>query len=807
MNIFLISFALLVHSAAPEPADLVGGTEIPGTRRGAAALAWDPAAAGIAEGFELRVSGRSSPIEIGRAATSAYIVWPWESMSWLFGYDEARLGQRRQYVRSTFGVAFRLSERSALGIAWRRHFAEGVDTQILDVGFYAEPFSWLTLSLYGEQLNEPVFVDGAADSVYGAGFGLRPFNGEPWFTLGMGTRFLRKPGSRFEKTYLSSLGTYLGLELTDGVQATIAWHYERDGTHTLWAGLGLHTNIGAHGLEAEFAMGTGGLSEPEGSITPDRSHWSVTYKEAGEPGLVLGGEQAKAWIAGDTKREAAYFLARDEAVATMSLRLAALANEDTVEEVILGISDLDMGLAGVEELRAAIFRLREHGKKVSAYLSGGDEKSYLVALAADTIKVDPVAVLLLDGFSVTSRYFSGALHKIGIRFDAVTVGDYKTGPDFLTRSSSRPEDREVRGEILGQAMALLKTSIAKDRGLTPETVDKLLAKGYFNGSDAVSAGLADGLFTPFEAASLPKNIPSGFDLAAYERANPEWGSPSRVLVIPIIGTIVSKSGGSPMPGQSASAENIVPALEEAAADDRVKAVVLRVESPGGDVMASERIWRAVRRLQERKPVVVSMGQVAASGGYYVAAPAQKIFAEPNSITGSIGIFALLPDISGLYELLGIGTEIEKRGDHADWNSETHALRDDDRAALTNVLEHYYETFLDRVATGRKLKPARVREIAGGRVYTGFRAHELGLVDELGGLLEAVEAAASAANLRPKRYALAFSERALGKRSLIDLLSASREEATVDRVWEYVESLKHLSKVPLALMPQWFEVLP
>jgi protease-4 len=270
---------------------------------------------------------------------------------------------------------------------------------------------------------------------------------------------------------------------------------------------------------------------------------------------------------------------------------------------------------------------------------------------------------------------------------------------------------------------------------------------------------------------------------------------------------VGKSGGSPLPGQSAAAEDIIPALEEVANDVGVSAVVLRVDSPGGEVMASERIWRAVRRLAERKPVVVSMGQVAASGGYYVAAPAHTIFAEPNSITGSIGVFALLPDLSGLYKLLGIGTEIEKRGEQADWNSETMALRPEDRTALKKALEHYYEVFLDRVAQGRKIKPERVREIAGGRVYTGRKARELGLIDEFGGLLEAIEEAARQAGLDTDRYEVEFSQRALGKRSLIDFVSASREEPMVTKAWEYLESIRMLSKLPLALMPQWYEVFP
>jgi len=807
MNTLLVSITLLVASTLPQTDHTVTAIEVAGTRRGVSALGWDPAAAGIADGVELRLSGRLLPGEEPLAASSLSLVIPWDSLSLSFGYDWVPTGDDRGYERSTLGLTLRLSERVSMGAAWRRFDIDGAESMSFDAGFYAEPFKWLVFSLYGQHLNEPRFEEGQLGSVYGLGLGVRPVAGASWLTFGASTRFLRKPGRSFDKMFMTDVSAFVEAQLWQGVFGNIAWQYSEDGNQQLWAGFGVNTNFGASGLEAEFSAGVGGMNVFEDGNTPDRTQWAVTWKEKGKPGLELSKKSAKAWVEGTTRREATTFLGRGESVSTLTLRLAKLAKDKSVNHVILGVGNLEMGLAGVEELRGAIARIRAGGKKVTAYLSGGDEKSYLVAMAANHIKVDPVGILLLDGFSVTSRYFSGALDKAGIRFDAVAVGDYKTGPDFLIRKQSRPQDQEVRGEILDEAIALLKTSLVKDRGLSEEKVEEILKQGYFNGEAALGAGLADGLFTAKEAAKLPEKIPKGWSLDSFERADPYWGEPSRIAVVPIIGTITGKSGGSPLPGKSAAAENIIPALEEVAEDSSVSAVVLRVDSPGGDVMASERIWRAVRRLAARKPVVVSMGQVAASGGYYVAAPAKMIFAEPNSITGSIGVFALLPDLSGLYEMLGIGTEIEKRGPQADWNSETHALRDEDRAALKKALEHYYDVFLDRVAQGRRMKPDRVREIAGGRVYTGAKALEIGLVDAFGGLLEAIEEAARQAGIDSDRYEVEFSERALGKRSLIDFVSASREEPTVATAWEYLESIHRLSKLPLALMPQWYEVFP
>ena len=807
MNTFFVSLTLLIASTLPQSGDLVTATEVAGTRRGAAALGWDAGAAGIAQGLELRLSGRMLAGPAAQSATSLSFVVPWESLTIAFGYDWVPAPESTGYERSTFALALRLGERVSLGTAWRRFLVDGRDTMSVDVGLYAEPWRWLALSLFGQRLNEPVFSDGALGSVYGVGLGVRPVHGAPWLTIGSSVRFLRKPGRAYAKTFLTNISTYLQAEIWQGVYTNVAWQYQKDGSHQVWAGFGLNTNLGGSGFETEFSAGIAGTDQLGSSSSLDRTHWAVTLKEEGQPGLELTAKRAKAWAEGTTRREAATFLDRDESISTLALRLARIARDDSVQEVIIGVSDLNIGLAGVEELRAGITRIRKAGKKVTAYLSGGDEKSYLVAIAASEVKVDPVGILLLDGFSVTTRYFAGALDKVGVRFDAVAVGDYKTGPDPLIRKESRPEAREVRGEILDEAMALLRASMVQDRGLSADKVDEILKQGYFSGDDAVAAGLADSTFTSKEAARVPKGIPGGWPLESFERADGYWAAPDRIAVVPILGTIVGKSGSSPLPGESAAAADIIPALEEATVDPSIAAVVIRVDSPGGDVMASERIWRAVRRLAQIKPVVVSMGQVAASGGYYVSAAAHTIFAEPNSITGSIGVFALLPDFSGLYELLGIGTEIEKRGEHADWNSETMALKPQDRTALNKALDHYYEVFLDRVAQGRNLEPARVREMAGGRVYTGRRAHEIGLVDEFGGLLEAIEEAARKANLDPDRYEVEFSERALGKRSLIDFVSASREGPTVAKAWEYLESIRMLSKLPLALMPQWYEVFP
>jgi protease-4 len=225
-------------------------------------------------------------------------------------------------------------------------------------------------------------------------------------------------------------------------------------------------------------------------------------------------------------------------------------------------------------------------------------------------------------------------------------------------------------------------------------------------------------------------------------------------------------------------------------------------------MASEHIWRAVSRLAATKPVVVSMGTVAASGGYWVATPAAKIFANDQTLTGSIGIFSLKPDLSGLYELIGVGSEVRKRGEHADWDSAARPMSDDDRAQTRAILEHYHEIFVDRVRTGRELTQDEVSRVATGRVWTGEQARTLGLVDARGGLWDAIIDAAGRAQLGLGDFEVDIQRDSLqGNLMLSVLTGGARSSGRLEEVYGLMQKLRSYDGLPLALMPVQYEVRP
>jgi protease-4 len=496
------------------------------------------------------------------------------------------------------------------------------------------------------------------------------------------------------------------------------------------------------------------------------------------------------------------------AISPIVLRLDGLARNPTVSTVNLHIGRFDVGLASIDELRSAIAALRAAGKEVIAHIANADDKSYLVAAAAGKIRMDRVSTLHVDGFSVTVHYFADALAKLGVRFDSVEIGSHKSAPDVLTRSRPRDEDLEARQQMLDQAMAHLVHALKHDRALSDEAVAKVFDSGVFTASQAKAAGLVDELTGPVDSTAVPAARVSGMSIDAIVYPHRRWGPVPTIAVVPITGTIAMRSGDNPLPGVTAAAPAAIEALERAASDSDVVGVVVRVNSGGGDVYASELIWRAIRRVREVKPVVVSMGDVAASGGYYLAVAAPLVFAEANTITGSIGIFTVKPDVSGLLDLTGIHAHTYKAGEHADWNGWSHPLDPEERERLHRVLSEYYHTFIDRVATGRALSPERVRELAGGRVYTGEQALAVGLIDRLGGLADAVREVARQAGLGPDdQYEVDIPKQPISLAGLVDKLAAAPDLSLVDAFDDLVARVRALDRQPLALMPVHFEVGP
>jgi protease IV len=433
------------------------------------------------------------------------------------------------------------------------------------------------------------------------------------------------------------------------------------------------------------------------------------------------------------------------------LRLEAIAEDREVAALAVKIGDLSLGAGRIEELRAALVRIGAR-KPVLAYLAGGGTREYWLATAATAIAMPPGSVLEVNGISTSNLYLRDAFARLGIAFEVVSAGAYKSATEPLVRTGPSPQAREATDAVLDDFFGRLVSDVAAARHLEPKRVRELVDQGLLGSDEAKAAGLVDEVLWPDQAEGLLRRLGSRVRLGGSYRPEParaaqRWGTPPVIEVIRVQGAIV---GGRSRRGvaELAGAETIAGQLRRAAADGSVKAIVLRIESHGGDGLASDLIWREVVRARERKPVVASMGDLAASGGYIVAVGADTIVAEPSTLTGSIGVFVVKPDLSGLLAKLGIAREAWARGETAQLTSVAKPWTAKERSAVERQIESFYRLFVDRVAEGRRLPRDQVEAAAGGRVWTGRQAMERGLVDRLGSLQDAVALAATRAGLSP-----------------------------------------------------------
>lgn len=435
---------------------------------------------------------------------------------------------------------------------------------------------------------------------------------------------------------------------------------------------------------------------------------------------------------------------------TDALRRAA--DDDQVRGVLLrgnvASDGLRSGWAALTELRAALDDFRASGKPVCATATIYDEPTYYLASAADHVWVDPMGGVLLDGFASQRMYFASALEKLGVEVQVTRVGKYKSAVEPFLADERSPEDREQTALLLAAIEGRFVDDVAGSRGMTGDVLRALMAEGRLQqGDEALDRGLIDAAVGHSDMIAELEDLLGvseleTFTVESYLDPQRDLERPSgAVAVIYAEGAIVDGDGHDGVAG-----DTLARTLRNAAEDDDLEAVVLRVNSPGGSAIASEVILREVVALSHRKPVVVSMGTLAASGGYWIACRADHIVAEPNTITGSIGVFGMLPNASGLLDTLGLSVDVVKTAEHADALSFHRARTDEEMASVQEVVDAIYDGFLERVSVGRGMDRAVVAELAQGRVWSGEQALELGLVDALGGLDDAIAVARDRASL-------------------------------------------------------------
>ena len=419
-------------------------------------------------------------------------------------------------------------------------------------------------------------------------------------------------------------------------------------------------------------------------------------------------------------------------------------------------SAMGTGLATIKEVREALEKFRAAGKKIIAYDVNLGKQEYYLSSVADSVVLNPLGSLEINGFSSQPMFYTGALQKFGVGVQVIRVGKYKSAvePFILTKLS--PENRQQLQALLGDLWGDFLTTVSKSRKITPQQLQAIAnTQGELMASEARQSGLVDRVAYLDEiVAELKKLTESDEDdksfrqisLTTYAKAQStdfkERSSKNKIAVVYAEGEIVDGLGGV----QQVGGDSLARQIREVRQEENVRAVVLRVNSPGGSVTASERIQREVLLTQKEMPVIISMGDYAASGGYWIATGAQHIFAEPNTITGSIGVFGLQFNIQKLGTDNGISWDVVKTSQFADSTTLSRPKTPQELAIAQKSVNAIYDQFLDKVAQARKLPKQKVAQIAQGRVWSGQDAKQLGLVDQIGGMNDAIEYAAQQAKL-------------------------------------------------------------
>jgi len=409
-------------------------------------------------------------------------------------------------------------------------------------------------------------------------------------------------------------------------------------------------------------------------------------------------------------------------------------------------------MAHVQELRDAIYMLRQAGKKVLCHLEDADGASLYLCSAADRILINPAGGIRFAGLRARYFYYAGLLDKLGVKADFVRIGAHKSAPEAFTRTGSTEVARDDKIDLLQQHEKHLTLGIAHGRKLSPEAVRERIAKGPFVAVEAKTAGLVDGYAFDDELESQTAVLLGQPVRLIDDNRGPYAprfnGQNAGIALIYVDGDMVDgRSQTIPLLGMKlVGSYTIAESIKKARENPLIGAVVLRVETGGGSAMAADVIWRELERTTKIKPVIVSMGTAAASGGYYISSPATRVFANPLSITGSIGIFYGKADVSELLRKLGVNVEVYKTAPRADAESIFRPFTDEEKTELKRKVWQFYDVFLQRVAEGRKLTKEQVDAVGQGRVWTGEQALSHKLVDELGGLRQALAYARTLAGL-------------------------------------------------------------
>lgn len=684
----------------------------------------------------------------------------------------------------------------------------GAGVEILDptetnedpsVDFFAgaliRPFRYVSLGLAGRNLGRAQIHGARANRILDLGVAVRPL----WFapervTLAVDFRLIEQvedPPIRFTGhfSFLDGIGVFGTADLDGNFGAGVMVDFQR---------------VGAGGY-LDFVNAS--------DVEPGNMLLMARVSTDLQPGFVVGKERTAEFRLDHeltTDPREAWGLFRNRPTLHGFIHAIHGARRDErVDSLLLRVENPELEFSDVQEIREALAEFKAAGKKVFFHLEYVNNLTYYLATAGDAIYVDPVTRVSVTGPRVEAMFFRGTLDMLGVRVNVQKIGKYKNAPDRFTREEPSEGHREVMNSLATETADQMIAAVAEARGLSREEVVRIVDRGIMLPAQARELGLVDGVMY-FDDVNEPisKQLNhavsrvSGYGSRKVFRDR--WGNLPTIAVVYASGAI----GMGDLFGRNMNAREIAELLSDLRRSPRVDAVVLRVDSPGGGIHASDVIWREVKRLKKRKPVVVSMGPLAASGGYYVSCIADWIVANPATLTGSIGIYNTGFDLSELLAKIGVSHEVVKRGKLADTDSALRGWTEEEQELIQKLIEDLYGGFIERVAEGRDLDTPQVDALGQGRVWTGRQAKDRGLVDELGGLIPAIRAARARIGLGPEdEYRIISLPRArfsIGR--LLKSLGLARSESDVwqDLLEGPVGHLVVLAQLgshgPLAVMP-------
>lgn len=478
-----------------------------------------------------------------------------------------------------------------------------------------------------------------------------------------------------------------------------------------------------------------------------------------------------------------------------------------IKGIVVRVSPLRTGFAKVEEIGRILKDFRQSGKKVYAIIEAGDLREYYLASFADKVYLFKGGYLLLKGLASEAMFLKNTLGRIGVRAEFLHIGDYKTAANMFTEEGMTPAHKESLAKLLDDIYAATLEGIAANRDLEVDAVKQLVEESPISKQAYLDAKFLDGIAYEdqmLDENNLDYNVVS-FDIYKDTTSPLPYQGMKKVAVIFASGEIqLGKSGGSSLfSGDVMGSDTVADQLKRARRNRFVKAVVLRVDSPGGSAVASDVIRREAELLLKEKPLVISMSDLAASGGYWIAMSSSKVMALPQTITGSIGVLAGKFILKDLYENIGLNKEVVKTSKYADMFSDYRGFNEEERTKMATMMQSMYKEFLDIVAQSRGMKPEEVDRVAQGRVWAGNTALKLNLVDSLGGLNEAINEAKSLAGMAAEEsHGVVVYPR---KKSTLDVIMDFLNTKAVTTAPEIVMSLKeqvdrYRSFFPAYMMP-------